>query len=226
MTTLLALYQHFRLIFRQNQESLQLISCNTILLRPVHEQALQSGLDHKVPSGVPTVVWWFNYLACLCGGACSIPSPVGWVKDPALLQLWHRSQLWFRFDPWPRNFHMPQLWQKKKKKKKKKRLQPKMASLMSREPCLVSFLQESPTLSVQCQMLVCRHQETQRHKPFLHRSEGPRGPSVCGWGGVGGVSALLSLLGSARTILWQKTSSISQDGKSSGSKSFIMIRSL
>lgn len=34
-------------------------------------------------------------------------------------------------------------------------------------------------------MLVCRHQETQRHKPFLHRSEGPRGPSVCvGAGGA------------------------------------------
>lgn len=25
---------------------------------------------------------------CLCGGAGSIPGPVPWVKDPAVLQLW------------------------------------------------------------------------------------------------------------------------------------------
>ena len=31
------------------------------------------------------------------------------VKDPALLQLWHGSQLWLRFTFWPRNFHMPQV---------------------------------------------------------------------------------------------------------------------
>ena len=29
------------------------------------------------------------------------------VKDPAL------SLLWPRFDPWPRNFHMPQAWKTK-----------------------------------------------------------------------------------------------------------------
>ena len=27
--------------------------------------------------------------------------------------------LWQGFDPWPRNFHMPQVWPKKKKKKEK-----------------------------------------------------------------------------------------------------------
>ena len=36
------------------------------------------------------------------------PGPVKWVKDPELPQLWHRSQLRLRFDPWPRNFHV--LW--------------------------------------------------------------------------------------------------------------------
>ena len=44
-------------------------------------------------------------------------SPVqhsGW-KDTVLLQLWHRSQLWLGFSPWPGNFHMP-LGQLKKKK--------------------------------------------------------------------------------------------------------------
>lgn len=38
-----------------------------------------------------------------------------WVKDPALLQLWSRSQLQLRFDTWPENFHMPPVGPKKKK---------------------------------------------------------------------------------------------------------------
>ena len=72
---------------------------------------------------VPTVVWWVNDLAWLCGGTGMMPSLVQWVKNPMLLQLWHRSQLWLGFDPWPGNFHM--LWlslKKEKKKKKKKRM--------------------------------------------------------------------------------------------------------
>ena len=36
-----------------------------------------------------------------------------WVKDPALPQLWHRLQLWLRFDPWPENSHMLLVWPKK-----------------------------------------------------------------------------------------------------------------
>ena len=48
-----------------------------------------------------------------------IPSPVQWVKDSVLLQLWCRLQLWFRFDPWLGNCHMPLVWPKKKKEKKK-----------------------------------------------------------------------------------------------------------
>ena len=31
-----------------------------------------------------------------------------WVKDLVLSQLWLRSLPWCRFDPWPRNFHVPQ----------------------------------------------------------------------------------------------------------------------
>ena len=42
-------------------------------------------------------------LGC-CRGVGSIPGPARWGKDPVLLQL----QL--RFNPWPRNFHMPQVW--------------------------------------------------------------------------------------------------------------------
>ena len=36
------------------------------------------------------------------------------VKDPALQQLWCRSQLQHGFHPWPRNFHMPCAAKKKK----------------------------------------------------------------------------------------------------------------
>jgi len=53
----------------------------------------------------------------------SIPGPRQWVKDPMLPQLWCGWQLWLRFNPWPRNFHMPCCWvlpEKEKKKKKKK----------------------------------------------------------------------------------------------------------
>ena len=43
-----------------------------------------------------------------------VPTVVQWVKDLALPQLWHRSQLWIRFDPWLRNFRMSWVRQKKK----------------------------------------------------------------------------------------------------------------
>ena len=36
-----------------------------------------------------------------------------WVKDPALPQLWHGLQMHLRFSPWPGNFHM--LWVQQKK---------------------------------------------------------------------------------------------------------------
>ena len=39
------------------------------------------------------------------------------VKKPALPQLWCWLQLWCRFDPCLRNFHMPQGWPKREKKK-------------------------------------------------------------------------------------------------------------
>ena len=41
------------------------------------------------------------------------------VKDLALSLQQLRSLLWSRFDPWPRNFHMPWVQTKKKKKKRK-----------------------------------------------------------------------------------------------------------
>ena len=36
--------------------------------------------------------------------------PAQWVKDPELLQPWHKSHLWLRFNPLPRNFCMPRIW--------------------------------------------------------------------------------------------------------------------
>lgn len=72
--------------------------------------------------------------ACLCGGTSLTPGSVQWVKDPALLQLLHRSRLQLGFEPWARNFYM--LWGRPKKKKKsylvrtvfgkKKKQKPKM----------------------------------------------------------------------------------------------------
>ena len=42
------------------------------------------------------------------------------VKDLVLLQLWHRSQLQFRFNPWPENYHMPRVWLKKQKRERER----------------------------------------------------------------------------------------------------------
>ena len=68
---------------------------------------------------LPSEVQWVNDLACLCGGTSSIPGSAQRVKEPVLLQLWYRSQLWLGFSPWPRNFHMPPVQTKKEKKKKR-----------------------------------------------------------------------------------------------------------
>ena len=46
---------------------------------------------------------------------------VWWVKDPALPQLWHRSQLQYGFHPWPGNFHMSQMRRKKERQKDRKK---------------------------------------------------------------------------------------------------------
>ena len=42
-----------------------------------------------------------------------------WVKDPELSLLLLRSLLLCRFDPLPRNFHMPWVWLKNKNKQAK-----------------------------------------------------------------------------------------------------------
>ena len=67
-----------------------------------------------------------NDPTCLCGGTSSIPGLVQWVKDPELLQLWHRSWLWLGFSPWLETLHMLLVQPKKEKKKIKKLLRNKL----------------------------------------------------------------------------------------------------
>ena len=54
------------------------------------------------------VFFFFFFLFSFWAGG--VPSVAQWVKDLALPQLWCRSQLKLRFDPWPRNFHMLLVW--------------------------------------------------------------------------------------------------------------------
>ena len=44
------------------------------------------------------------------------------VKDPVLSLLWLRSLLWLGFDPWPRNFHIPQDQAEKKQQKNEREM--------------------------------------------------------------------------------------------------------
>ena len=53
-----------------------------------------------------------------------VPAALHEVKELALLQLWHRLQLQLRFDPWPRNFHMPRVWPKDLKNVSKSPVRP------------------------------------------------------------------------------------------------------
>lgn len=49
---------------------------------------------------VPAVVQQVNDPIYLCGGTGLIPGPGQWIKDPALLQVWSKSQLQLTFYPW------------------------------------------------------------------------------------------------------------------------------
>ena len=68
-------------------------------------------LLEKQEEGVPAVAQLVKDPVLSLWHSESIPRPLQWLKDPVL------PQLWLRFNPWPKNFHM--LWMKKKKKKKK-----------------------------------------------------------------------------------------------------------
>ena len=89
---------------------------------------LVGGIEHKFMGqktlktsgmGAPTVAQWVKNLTAVAwvAGEVQVPSPA-WrhgLKDLALLQLQCSLQLWLRFSPWPRNFHM--LWVRPLKKK-------------------------------------------------------------------------------------------------------------
>ena len=70
--------------------------------------------------GVPPVAQWVKNLTAvaLVAGEAQVWSSawLSGLKDPALPQLWLRSQLQLRFNPRPRNFHM--LWVQPLKKRK------------------------------------------------------------------------------------------------------------
>ena len=59
----------------------------------------------------------FMIWRCLFGGTGLIPGLAQWVKVLVLPQLCHRSKLWLGFNPWPGNFHMPQVQPKRKKER-------------------------------------------------------------------------------------------------------------
>ena len=77
--------------------------------KELKEEPGYTGVLQQKPGilGVSAVAQWVNDLTCLCGSAGLVPSPAQWVKDSALLHLWHRSQLQLELDPWPGNFPMP-----------------------------------------------------------------------------------------------------------------------
>ena len=55
--------------------------------------------------------------------AAWVQSPIQaqWVEDPILPQLWCGLQQWLGFDPWPGNFHRPQVWPGEEKGEKRRK---------------------------------------------------------------------------------------------------------
>ena len=75
--------------------------------------------------GVPTVVQQVKNLTAAAWvtaeAGVQLPVQGSGLKALALLQVWRRSQMQLRFDPQPRNFHMPWGCLKKKKKRERER---------------------------------------------------------------------------------------------------------
>ena len=66
----------------------------------------------KCSIGVPIVALQVVNLTSTHKDMGSIPGLTQWVKDLALSLQWSRS----KFDLWPRNLHMPQVWPEKTNK--------------------------------------------------------------------------------------------------------------
>ena len=82
--------------------------------------------SHEDAAWIPGLAQWVNYLAAAPGVALEVQvgslARCSGLKDPVLLQLWHRLKLRLGFSPWPWKFHMPQVWSFGEKKRKKKNL--------------------------------------------------------------------------------------------------------
>ena len=55
-------------------------------------------------------------------GWCQSSLVAQWVKDTASLPWWLRSLLWYRFDPWPGNFHIPWVQPKQRERREWRKL--------------------------------------------------------------------------------------------------------
>ena len=79
---------------------------NTFLHRYLHFQSLLT-LQSSICSPLVYLKYSVDCSSLGCyGGAGVILAQGSGLKDPVLLQLQRRSQLWLRFSPWCRNFYM------------------------------------------------------------------------------------------------------------------------
>ena len=88
-------------------QNMQMLVVFLYMCNEKSEKEIKKTISFKSLLGV---LLWCSRLRiqhCLCSSWSSIPGLGQWVKDLALPQLWHRSQLWFGFDSW--GFHMLQV---------------------------------------------------------------------------------------------------------------------
>lgn len=76
--------------------------------------------SQKRDLGIPTVVQWVKNMTAVAQVAAEAwvrsPAPCSELKDPVLLQLW------LRFNLWPEHFHLPWVWPLKKREREKRDL--------------------------------------------------------------------------------------------------------
>ena len=105
---ILSLDQYFSVYRRQDQSNKKWFSMGS--------QVWSVFLGLKILSGIPALAQWVKNPAEVW---VWFPTRHRGLKDPALVWLQNRSQLWLVFSPWPRNFHM--LWVRPLKKKQQRK---------------------------------------------------------------------------------------------------------